>query len=46
MVDPVPGEPDDAEPTEKRLTLTTCWPRLGSSHRMYATGTLVGVEEH
>ncbi|TDD65194.1 class E sortase [Jiangella aurantiaca] len=41
VVDPVPGEPRDTEPTEQRITLTTCWPRFGSSHRMYATGTLV-----
>lgn len=41
VVDPVPGESTTAEPTERRITLTTCWPRWGSSHRMYATGTLV-----
>lgn len=40
VVDPVPGE-DSAEATERRITLTTCWPRFGSTHRMYATGTLV-----
>lgn len=45
VVDPVPGEPRDTEPTEARLTLTTCWPRWGSSHRMYATGVLVSEEE-
>ncbi|SED81908.1 class E sortase [Jiangella alba] len=45
VVDPVPGEPDDTEPAERRITLTTCWPRYGSSARMYATGVLVGVEE-
>lgn len=45
VVDPVPGEPADTEPTEARITLTTCWPRLGSSHRMYAHGTLIDVEE-
>lgn len=45
VVAPVPGEPRDTEPTEKRITLTTCWPRFGSSHRMYATGTLVKAEE-
>jgi len=40
-------EADDpnAEATEERVTLTTCWPRWGSSHRMYATGTLVSAEE-
>lgn len=41
VVDPVPGEPDDTEPTEARLTLTTCWPRWGSEKRMFATGVLV-----
>ncbi|WP_166346969.1 class E sortase [Phytoactinopolyspora limicola] len=45
VVDPVPGEPRSTEPTEARLTLTTCWPRWGSSHRMYASGLLVDVEE-
>lgn len=45
VVDPVPGESPDTEATEQRMTLTTCWPRWGSSHRMYATGTLVSVEE-
>ncbi|WP_158542793.1 class E sortase [Phytoactinopolyspora halophila] len=45
VVDPVPGEPSSTEPDEARVTLTTCWPRLGSSHRMYATGTLIDVEE-
>lgn len=41
VVDPVPGEGPEAEPKDKRITLTTCWPRFGSTHRMYATGTLV-----
>ncbi|WP_165367776.1 class E sortase [Phytoactinopolyspora endophytica] len=41
VVDPVPGEPRSTEPEETRITLTTCWPRWGSSHRMYATGTLI-----
>ncbi|PZF81725.1 class E sortase [Jiangella anatolica] len=41
VVDPVPGEPGGTEPTEARLTLTTCWPRWGSEKRMYATGVLV-----
>ncbi|TDE09483.1 class E sortase [Jiangella asiatica] len=41
VVNPVPGEPLDTEPTQRRITLTTCWPRFGSSHRMYATGLLV-----
>lgn len=45
VVDPVPGEPPGTQPTERRLTLTTCWPRLGSSHRMYATGTLISGKE-
>lgn len=48
VVKPVPEKdaPADAKPTEKRITLTTCWPRWGSSHRMYATGVLVSAEEH
>ncbi|AYY11528.1 class E sortase [Actinobacteria bacterium YIM 96077] len=45
VVDPVPGEPSSTEPEEARLTLTTCWPRWGSSHRMYASGVLVSEEE-
>lgn len=44
VVDPVPGGPAETKPTERRLTLTTCWPRWDSTHRMYATGTLVGGE--
>lgn len=31
VLDPLPG---------RRLTLTTCWPRYGSSRRMVVTGTL------
>lgn len=45
VVDPVPGEGAAAEPTARLITLTTCWPRFGSSHRMYATGVLVDGEE-
>ncbi|WP_129668817.1 class E sortase [Phytoactinopolyspora endophytica] len=45
VADPVPGEPSSAEPSESLLTLTTCWPRWGSSHRMYATGILISSEE-
>ncbi|WP_157740752.1 hypothetical protein [Jiangella sp. DSM 45060] len=41
VVDPLPGEPDDTEPAELRITLTTCWPRHGSSAGRYATGVLV-----
>jgi sortase A len=33
VLDPVPGE--------RRITLTTCWPRYGSSHRLYVTGVLI-----
>lgn len=44
IVDPVPGQARDAEPTEQRITLFTCWPRWGDSHRIYATGVLVGEE--
>jgi LPXTG-site transpeptidase (sortase) family protein len=46
VVNPVPGEPRSTEPTEARLTLTTCWPRWGSTHRMYASGVLVSAHEH
>jgi sortase A len=47
VVNPVPVKdgPRDAEPTEARMTLTTCWPRWGSTHRMYASGVLVSAEE-
>lgn len=45
VVDPVPGEPPDAEPTERRLTLTTCHPRYGSAQRMYVSGVLISGEE-
>lgn len=45
VVNPVPGESEDTEPTERRITLTTCWPRWGSDARMYATGVLIGGEE-
>jgi LPXTG-site transpeptidase (sortase) family protein len=44
VVDPVPGQPESTKPTERRITITTCWPRLGSTHRMYATGVLIGRE--
>ena len=43
VVDPVPGEPSGTRPSERRITLTTCWPRWGASHRMYATGVLVSA---
>ncbi|NED98928.1 class E sortase [Phytoactinopolyspora halotolerans] len=45
VVNPVPGEPRSTEPDEALITLTTCWPRWGSSHRMYATGILINAEE-
>ncbi len=35
VLDPTPG---------RRLTLTTCWPRYGSSKRMWVRGTLERVE--
>jgi LPXTG-site transpeptidase (sortase) family protein len=41
VVDPVPGQAIDAVPHDRRLTLTTCWPRYGSSHRMYVSALLV-----
>lgn len=37
----VEDPPTETAPTERRITLTTCWPRYGSSHRMYATGVLI-----
>jgi sortase A len=45
VVDPVPGKPPGTKPTQRRITITTCWPRFGSSHRMYATGTLIGGKD-
>lgn len=45
VIDPVPGEGPDAEPTERRITLTTCHPRYGSTERMYVTGVLTSGEE-
>ncbi len=45
VVEPVPGEGPDAEPTERRITLTTCHPRYGSSQRMYVSGVLTSGEE-
>ena len=30
---------------DRRLTLTTCWPRYGSAKRMYVTGALAEVAE-
>lgn len=35
VLDPLPG---------RMLTLTTCWPKYGSSKRMYAVATLVGTD--
>jgi sortase A len=45
VVDPVPGAVTDAEPTERRITLTTCHPRYGSSQRMFVSGVLTSGEE-
>ncbi len=45
VVDPVPGQGAGAEPTERRITLTTCHPRYGSSQRMYVSGVLTAGEE-
>ncbi|HJU97824.1 MAG TPA: class E sortase [Jiangellaceae bacterium] len=45
VVDPVPGQSADAEPTERRITLTTCHPRYGASQRMYVSGVLTDGEE-
>jgi LPXTG-site transpeptidase (sortase) family protein len=45
VVDPAPGQGANAEPTERRITLTTCHPRYGSSQRMYVSGVLSAGEE-
>lgn len=45
VVDPAPGKAIGTLPTERRLTLTTCWPRYGSSHRLYASAILVDGKE-
>lgn len=45
VIDPVPGEGSGAEPTERRITLTTCHPRYGSTQRMYVSGLLASGEE-
>jgi LPXTG-site transpeptidase (sortase) family protein len=44
VVDPVP-DADQAEPNERRITLTTCHPRYGSDKRMYVSGVLTSGEE-
>lgn len=45
VVDPVPGESAGTEPTERRLTLTTCHPRYGSAQRLYVSGVLTDGRE-
>jgi sortase A len=45
VVDPVPGAAAEAEPSERRITLTTCHPRYGSSQRMFVSGVLTSGEE-
>jgi sortase A len=45
VVDPVPGAAAEAQPTERRITLTTCHPRYGSSQRMFVSGVLTSGEE-
>jgi LPXTG-site transpeptidase (sortase) family protein len=40
VVAPVPGKGSNAAPTERRITLTTCHPRYGSSQRLYVSGVL------
>ncbi|HEX6335425.1 MAG TPA: class E sortase [Jiangellaceae bacterium] len=45
VVAPVPGAAAEAEPTERRITLTTCHPRYGSSQRMFVSGVLTSGEE-
>lgn len=44
VVDPVPGA-GEAQPNERRITLTTCHPRYGSSERMYVSGVLTSGKE-
>jgi sortase A len=44
VLDPVPGKPK-AEPTEKLITLTTCDPRWGSTHRLIVFGHLSGERD-
>jgi sortase A len=41
VVDPVPGAPPDTQPTEPLITLVTCEPRWGSTHRWIWWGELV-----
>jgi len=45
VVDPVPGGDAGAAPSERRLTLTTCHPRYGSSERMYVSAVLTDGPE-
>ncbi len=45
VIDPVPGSGVEAEPNERRITLTTCHPRYGSTQRMYVSGVLTSGEE-
>ena len=40
VIAPVPNEPG-AEPTESRITLTTCHPRFSAAQRLIVYGTLV-----
>ena len=41
VVDPVPGSPPGTQPTEPLITLVTCDPRWGSTHRWIWWGELV-----
>lgn len=45
VVDPVPGQPPGTVPTQKLLTLVTCNPRWGSTHRWVWWGELTDVRE-
>jgi LPXTG-site transpeptidase (sortase) family protein len=45
VVDPTPGQGSEADPSARRITLTTCHPRYGSSQRMYVSGVLSSGEE-
>jgi sortase A len=44
VLDPVPGKPK-ATPTEPLITLTTCDPRWGSTHRLIVFGHLTGEQD-
>lgn len=45
VVDPVPGQGSSVAPSERRITLTTCHPRYGSTQRMYVSGVMTSGKE-